>query len=207
MQVQLSHSDIKKIIIKSQHCQRNWDLNKVIPQEDLDLIIYSVTQCPSKQNHSFYKVHAITNRDVIENIYETTNGFLLPNDEWTTNSQTLANLLLVFEKIDTSESHKQKNKTYENNNQKTVERDIHMAVGIAAGYANFTANLLGYSTGCCACFDSDAVESILNLQGSPVLLMGIGFKNLEMNRRIHHKNLDQIFPTRIKETIEVNYIK
>jgi hypothetical protein len=29
---------LKKAIHKSQHVQRNWDLSKTIPQEDLDLI-------------------------------------------------------------------------------------------------------------------------------------------------------------------------
>jgi len=32
--------DIKKAVIRSQHCQRNFDLDKQIPQEDLDLLIY-----------------------------------------------------------------------------------------------------------------------------------------------------------------------
>jgi len=34
---------LKKAIHKSQHVQRNWDLSKTIPQEDLDLIAEAVT--------------------------------------------------------------------------------------------------------------------------------------------------------------------
>ena len=48
----------------------------IISKDDIDLIIHSVTNCPSKQNISFYKVHAITNRQVIENIHDNTSGFL-----------------------------------------------------------------------------------------------------------------------------------
>ena len=44
---------IKKSIHKSQHCNRNWDLSKSIPQEDIDLITESATQCPVKQNLNF----------------------------------------------------------------------------------------------------------------------------------------------------------
>ena len=43
-------SDIKKAIIRSQHCQRNWDLTKKIPSEDIKMIETAVTNCPSKQN-------------------------------------------------------------------------------------------------------------------------------------------------------------
>ena len=66
----MNHTEVKKAIIRSQHCQRNWDLQKQIPQDDIDLIVHSVTNCPSKQNISFYKVHVITNRQFIENIHE-----------------------------------------------------------------------------------------------------------------------------------------
>ena len=55
-----SIADLKKIIHKSQHCQRNWDLSKEIPQEDMDIMLEAITQCPSKQNKAFYKVHFIT---------------------------------------------------------------------------------------------------------------------------------------------------
>jgi nitroreductase len=45
---------LKKAIHKSQHVQRNWDLNKSIPEEDLELIAEAVTQAPSKQNVTFF---------------------------------------------------------------------------------------------------------------------------------------------------------
>lgn len=206
MELEKTHSKIKKAITKSQHCQRNWDLSKKIPQDDLDTILYSVTNCPSKQNHSFYKVYAITNRDIINKIHENTHGFLLPNDEWTTNSQTLANLLLVFEEVAPTEKHTNKNQNYENGSNAVKNRDVHMAVGIAAGYANLTASMLGYSTGCCACFNGEEIEKILNLSKSPTLLMGIGFGDPTRNRRLHHET-NQMFPTKKKEQIETVYIE
>ena len=196
-----THSDVKKAVIRSQHCQRNWDLSRDIPQEDIDLIIHSVTECPSKQNHAFYKVHVVTDRNKIEQIHKNTEGFLLDNNQWTTNSQTLANLLLVFEGVDTSEKHKQKNVTYEGSSW-SVERDTHMAVGVAAGYANLTASILGYGTGCCACFDEKEIKTILGMKQNPVLLMGIGFKGIGKNRRIHHQT-GQLFPTKKKELITI----
>lgn len=205
MELQISHADIKKTIIKSQHCQRNWDLSKEIPDNDLETILYSVTNCPSKQNHAFYKVHAITNRTIIESIHANTNGFGLPDGNFTTNSQTLANLLLVFEEAETSQQHKEKNKLYENG-IKTKTRDITMAVGIAAGYANLISSILGYATGYCACFDSEKIKKILNMDSMPVLIMGIGFEDKSQNRRIHHKT-GELFPSKSKEHIEVNIVR
>ena len=76
------------------------------------------------------------------------------------------------------------------------------AVGVAAGYANLTASILGYGTGCCACFDEKEIKKILNMKKNPVLLMGIGFKGIGKNRRIHHAT-GQMFPTKKKEPIQI----
>ena len=202
--MELSHSDIRKAIIRSQHCQRNWDLSKSIPKEDLDLFSFAVSNCPSKQNFSFYRVHFITERETIEQIHSATEGFVMP-EEVLTNSQTLANLLMVFEEVDTTEKFKIKNAKTDEGSDRIAKRDRDVAIGIAAGYINLTASMLGYSTGCCQCFDQETVQKILNLEKTPLLLMGIGFKNPKMNRRIHHLG-GQTFPTKIKEAIDVTFI-
>lgn len=198
---------ITEAVSNSQHCQRNWDLSKKIPEEDLKTILHSVTQCPSKQNHAFYRIHAITNREVIEQIHKNTPGFLLDNGEWTTNSQTLANLLLVFGEVSQmSEEYETKHQTYEDSNDDTRHKDINMSVGIAAGYANLTAAMLGYQTGYCACFDGTALSQILNIKNNIFLLMGIGFGDPNRDRRHHHET-NQLYPTKIKEHIEVIFVE
>jgi hypothetical protein len=212
---------IIKTIHKSQHCQRNWDLSRQIPDEDLEVLVTAVTQCPSKQNIAFYKAHFITNREVIESVHTQTRGFTtsyVPYDA-TTNTQVLANLLIVFEKHDFLPSLSNDiHRTDETREylltgkispaaEELWKRDREMAVGIAAGYLNLTATLLGYSTGCCACFDAAGVMNVLGLKGDPILMMGIGFKDPLLNRRVHHQDHSFVFPTKIKQTIEVNYIR
>ena len=55
---------IEKAVHKSQHCQRNWDLSRSIPEEDLQVIETAITACPSKQNYIFYYPSSyITNKD------------------------------------------------------------------------------------------------------------------------------------------------
>ena len=44
------NKNIIKAIHASQHTQRNYDLDKKIPIEDIKTIITAATQCPSKQN-------------------------------------------------------------------------------------------------------------------------------------------------------------
>ncbi len=150
--------EIKKTVIRSQHVQRNWDLTKQIPEQDLELLIHAVTNCPSKQNFAFYKVHFITNREKIESIHALTEGLRNMKGEMSTNSQTLANLLVVFEDLDPSQELIDKWKLRDKGNLETLKRDQQMAVGVAAGYLNVIASMLGYGTGCCACYNDEEVK-------------------------------------------------
>ena len=47
------NSFLEKTIVKSQHCQRNWDLSRSLPEEDIKTLQTAVTQCSSKQNRVF----------------------------------------------------------------------------------------------------------------------------------------------------------
>ena len=218
--MQTTHNDIKKAIIRSQHCQRNYDLTKTIPEADIDLIHHAATQCPSKQNMAFYKLHFITNRDVIEQIHNLTTGFKNnTTGEVVTNSQVLSNLLIAFEKEDTVGRAVTEDKTARTDdladikkgisdspNYERLTRDTEMAVGIAAGYINLTASILGYSTGCCVCMDEPEVRKLIGAKRPLKLLMGVGFKQEGVNRRQHPES-DFVFPTNTKQEISVNFIK
>ena len=204
--IDVDNNELKKAIHRSQHCQRNWDLSKEIPEEDMDLIITAATQCPSKQNIAHYKVHAITNRDLIEKIHQNTVGFQVVH----TNSQVLANLLLVFE-YKSVDAHKNlfsyNQEISQSDRANSFLRDAHMAVGVAAGYVNVISSIIGYNTGCCACFNGSAIKELLGLNGDVLLMMGVGFKDPNLNRRIHHENHDFTFPAIKKEEISVKYHK
>lgn len=217
-----SHGEIEKAIKVSQHCQRNWDLSRVIPDEDLKVLATAVDSCPSKQNVAFYRAHFVMNRELIEKVHNETNGFTVTYEPLTTttNPQVLANLLVVFEpiKLNAKSLKAQPRNTEIEEFCKTggavsketdsiLERDAQMAIGIAAGYVNLSAALLGYATGCCACFDASSVKEILGLENEPMLLMGVGFKQDGVGRRIHHKDNTFLFPTKQKEKIEIKIIR
>ena len=217
--------DIKKAVIRSQHCQRNFDLAQTMPQEDVDLLVYSAANCPSKQNISFYNLHVITDYETISRIHDVSAGATAVSKDTgerqiVTNSQVLANVLFVFER----KTRAQMSDRLDNNDEKhdhdldsmfdldeaqdlkLFERDQDTAIGIAAGYLNIVASMMGYSTGCCQCFDSDAIEEILGLEGKPALLMGIGFKDATRNRREHPLDSNLVFSIKKKEDIDVRVI-
>ncbi len=197
---------IKKSIHKSQHCNRNWDLSKSIPQDDVDLITESATQCPVKQNLNFYKTHIITDRDKIEKIHGHTAGFFIDGVAQT-NSQTLANVLIAFTQDEPTmkrewlrkddEHGKSQKHIWNEEHEKTCnDTDRFMAVGIAIGYVNLVSTMLGYETGCCRCFDEAPIQEIIGDEhGLPLLLMGIGYPDPTRNRREHHTDSKTMFPS------------
>lgn len=203
-----------KAIHKSQHVQRNWDLSKSIPEEDLEIIEQACLGAPSKQNVTFFKPYFITDRDVIERIHKNTSGFYIQDgvkggkapkgDRLTTNPQTLANLLIVFTKnFDKAQA---KGNTDQWHNGELMETDMHQAVGVAAGYVNMTAALLGYSTGCCSCCNKDEIQRILDIDEKPILLMGVGYPDSSKPRRQHHLKDELVFPTNRKGNLEVERV-
>jgi nitroreductase len=208
-----THNEISKAIVKSQHTQRNFDLTKKIPTEDMKVLMNAVTECPSKQNIAYYKVHFIEDRDLIEDIHSHTRGFVTKKHEsgYETNTQVLANLLVLFERhlpndrlSDDSVKRNDQTRYFQEHGEweDVVVRDMHTSVGIAAGYLNLTASLLGYRTGCCQCFDSDKVKEVALLEDTPLLLMGVGYNQEGVNRRKHHIRDDFLFSAKKKMPIE-----
>ena len=210
-----TNDEIEKSVIRSQHTQRNWNLDKQLPKEDVNTLLQAVTNCPSKQNIAFYKVHFIQDRNIIEEIHENTKGFRYGDgfSETETNPQTLANLLVIFEDYNYLDDLKddihrnQATREYINKGnlsdarEAELDRDKQVAVGIAAGYLNLTAALMGYRTGCCQCMDRKAIKEIAMLEEKPFLLMGVGFPQAGVSRRRHHIR-DFTFKSKKKQPIK-----
>ena len=141
-----------------------------------------------------YNVVIIKDRNVIEKIHDTTDGFDYPVGTSTTNTQTLANLLVVF--------------NADKDNRERVNTDynsyVDTSIGIASAYLNLTAHLLGYKTGYCNCFNSIEVDELLGTINSK-LIIGIGHSDKNRNRQEHHLNADYIYPS-FDKNIEIKII-
>ena len=66
---------LKRVLFEVNTLKEISNLNKKLPKKDIDTLLHAVTNCPSKQNLAFYKVHFIQDRDIIEEIHENTYGF------------------------------------------------------------------------------------------------------------------------------------
>ena len=99
--------DIKRTSEVIRRCQRNWDHSKSIPREHIELLAEVAKNSPAKQDEAYFDVYAITDRDLIEKLYEESDGFtagVLNADKdgelgkftvWP-NSQTRANLVFCW---------------------------------------------------------------------------------------------------------------
>lgn len=197
---------LKQIITSSQHCQRNWDLTQHISDEHLQMLIYAVTQCPSKQNNAWYQIHVITNRNIISNIHQHTHGFGFADGTVTNNPQTLANTVIVFETLPPSNKFIKSKTAWNLPSNNTRDHNI-MSIGIASGYLNLVCHMIGYQSGFCSCFDKNKIMQILDLQNEPFVILGIGFADKTRNRLEHHLDPSIIFPAIPKDPINVRVIK
>ena len=204
--MQYDLNELKQIISSSQHCQRNWNINQQIPDSHIALLVHALTQCPSKQNNAWYKVHVITNRSVIEQIHQHTHGFGLPGGQITNNPQVLANLVVVFESQNEGDRFKNIKKAW-NLPDKDNSESVLMSIGIASGYLNLISHMLGYKTGFCRCFTQSKIKTTLQLENKAILIIGIGHGNSNKNRLEHHLDPSIVFPALSKETIKVNFIR
>lgn len=164
----------------SERCQRNWDLSKTIPEQEINLLKTVIANSPSKQNEEFFSVLFITDRDTIEQIYQTTLYDANPPSDYNKNPQVLANLLVVFLEITPTTV-----RNFGSLNLVEQEKNRNMAIGIASGQLILTAAMLGLKTGFCLCFNSEEVTQVLG--EVPLLTIGIGYPDETKDRRTHHK--------------------
>lgn len=188
------HEHIRKSVLRAQRCQRNWDFSKTMTQEQVELMVHAATQCPTKQNNQYYSVVVTQDRDKIEAIHDTTLFKIQygPSSGYQrTNPQVLAHTLIAFTRHDfTTWKNEEQNKAAEGKASekelRIIEDDRIQAVGVAAGFVNMAAAMIGLQTGCCKCFDRDIVRNILEIDEEPMLLMGVGYGDVDRRRREHH---------------------
>lgn len=211
--------DIRKAVDSAQRAQRNYDLSKSIPQEDLDTLIYAAANSPSKQNETHYSLYVYTDQDIIKSIYDHTKKFTLMKDEEDTkdmfgvningdywqddtysvkNSQIKANVLVAYVK-DVGSELRGGTHIIGKDNPNTVassryEENLSYSMGISVGQLILAANLLGYKTGICSAMDSRPIKKIVGSKDNVKLLVGIGYENAGTDRRLHQETLNKNVP-------------
>jgi hypothetical protein len=160
------------------HCQRNWNGEKKIPDDILQLLEYTVETCPTKQNQNVYQTTFVTDRKVIKKIYSTTWRNEDGINDPLKNPQTLANLIIVFSETSNT----------------SQDGSAEISIGIAAGQLSLIATQLGLKCGFCHCFSHDELSQILRLDFRPSLILGIGYPAEGKPHNQHHLT-DYFFDT------------
>jgi nitroreductase len=171
---------IKQSSTLAERCQRNWDISKTIPADELELLKTVIANSPAKQNEEFFSVLLVTDRDTIEKIYETTTYDESNPSDYNKNPQVLANLLVIFLQVEPT--------TIRNFGAFDLieqEKNRNLAIGIASGELILTANMLGLATGFCLCFNPSQVKEIIG--EVPLLMIGVGYPDTSKSPRTHHK--------------------
>ena len=207
--------NIKELIDSAQRAQRNYDLTKQIPEKDLETLIYAAKNSPSKQNETHYSLYVFTEKDKIEKLYRCTKYFTLSKEEaldpdkgeqWlydnlsVTNSQTWSNVLFVYTLADTEPRGATHLSALNNINVEstltTLMEHKLLSIGISIGEVLLTAASLGYKTGCCSAFKEEEIQDIIMSDHKPVVMLGIGFPNPDMERRFHPEVYNRDVPER-----------
>jgi nitroreductase len=212
------NKEIKNAVDTCQRAQRNYNLEKLIPNDDLNTLIYAATNSPSKQNEVHYSLHVFTDQEKIKEIYNTTKRFLLMRGDadinktfgvdetgefWqdvdisVTNSQILSNVLFVYVREEGSArggTHISAQIHRESDAMTIYNQQIGFSIGISVGELILSAALLGYKTGICSAFDPEAVRNILKVSNKPLLMVGVGYENENVDRRLHAELLNKDVP-------------
>jgi len=213
--------NIKNSVDVAQRAQRNYDLTRLVPFDDLETMLYAAENSASKQNETHYSLHVYTDPVMIRKIYNCTKGFcLFTHDEnfdelfgeqngeyWQsdnrsiTNSQTLANALFVYSDADGDIrgcSHIVGSENEDSQSHQEYIESKNYSIGISVGQLVMSAALLGYKTGICSCMPQP-IAPVIGINKQVKLLVGVGFENKEIDRRTHpevlNKDVDKIFRT------------
>ena len=202
---------IKTAIDVVQRAQRNYDLSKSIPQDDLNLLVYAASNSPSKQNETHLSLHIFTDEYIIKQIYDCTKKFTLgikealeedKGEQWlynhksVKNSQIYANALFVYveDEGEARGATHLKGKHGDDFGRQVLNEQKNYSMGISVGELILTAGLLGYKTGICSAMEEEPIKKILGIENKPKLLVGVGYENTGIDRRLHAETLNKDIP-------------
>jgi len=212
------NKEIEKAVDITQRAQRNYDLTKQIPSQDLNTLIHAATNSPSKQNETHYELHVFTDQNIIREIYNQTKLYLLMTDEdnhedlygeingefWQSdersvhNSQILSNVLFAYvEDIGKPRggTHKFAKNSADSKESRSIYNDqICYSIGISSGQLALSAAMLGYKTGFCSAFNTTNVPQIIGTSKKAKLLVGVGY-DAGIHRRFHAETKNKDIPS------------
>lgn len=189
-------------------CQRNW-LDQPIDEFDLETIITSCMNMPTKQNVTMYELLVVRDKNAIEFLYDTSyvpEHPIYERSRWR-NAQMKAPTVLMWYlssqiKYEIPEGDfSQGIRNFSTTNFNNIE----LNAGISMGAAALTATQLGYNVGFNCCGDNNEWVKLMQQKNPEIEIficaLGIGkpIKYLSRNIVPKNKNLDHDLKVRTEE--------
>jgi len=179
--------NIEDLILASsnaEHCQRNWDRTRTVPEDHVNALIEIATNMPTKANEAYYKLVVSTDPTINRKFY---NVAIDPDNPNTINRNSQVDAPVVFTWFEV----KPEGITEDTNRLGHYDPwllNSRTAMGISSGAVALAANAMGYRTGYNQCFAADdIIDIMLEATGEtdrllfekPHYQLGIGFPNTE----------------------------
>ena len=185
--------DIIDVLPEIYKNQRNWDLSREVSEEHIELFKKVVYYSPSHEQNTYYNTHFVTNRDLIQKIYENSDGSGPARHQEISDArqpQLLANLVVIFESY-VEHTGLSGTEYYEESLNENITRDRNLAIGVAAGALISVAHMLGYKTSYNIYKSQESqwmIEHLMDLNEKPIFIIGIGYGNHKMSHNRHHND-------------------
>lgn len=167
--------DILNLVNEFQKCQRNFNLEKAVPEDTAKWLLDIGYATPTKQNLDTFEIVCIRNRDSIKKFVKAATNSpeefqdMLPSlqkmlkEGRTQNPQTDANLLFLFfikRKQRKSKMREERERGCPSSGQYRVTTNLE--IGISASAIGIAAHSIGMKTGFCSCIDHNALPDMLS---------------------------------------------
>jgi len=203
-------------------CQRNWDHSKTVPDKDVKILADIAKHAPSKQDEGYYDIAVIQSREIIEQIYQHTDGFTVQNpktgkwDITLLNAQANANVLFIWHPKEPNaksnrnfwnkttglirDEHEAERlgQTKPNNSFSRVVENAYCAMGCSMSITAWAAAGMGYVTGFNKNLSMDKIQKITRMP-FPRFSLGIGFPKLSEDKWYISNESDEYTRHSLKE--------
>tara|TARA_B100001287_G_scaffold275147_1_gene282119 strand:+ start:1473 stop:2123 length:651 start_codon:yes stop_codon:yes gene_type:complete len=168
--------DMLDLVNEFQKCQRNFNLEKAVPDDTAKWLLEIGYATPTKQNLDTFEIVCIRNRDSIKKFVKAATNSPEESQDMspslkkmlkegrTQNPQTDANLLFLFfikRKQRKSKMREEREKGRPADDQ-YYRVTTNLEIGVSASAIGIAAHSIGMKTGFCRCIDHDALPDILS---------------------------------------------
>ena len=173
-----------------------------------------------KKIHEATKMYTMFSDDNVDEVFNDRDGKYNYKEEYSvTNSQIYANAVFIW----CDDQHNLRGGTHILGaredaafiSKQTLFEQKSFSVGISAGQLSMAAALLGYKTGYCSAFERNVerttpdkhLQTIINAETEPRLLVGIGYPNEGVDRLYHATVKNKDVPERYRNGADEQYWK